>query len=117
VRIPYVLAGPFSLLALLSVCAQPPAARADAVDNAFVNAVKAKGIDFASPQAAIIAAHEVCDELDIGRQKSDVANEIMGNARPGRLPRRLLHRRQHRRLLPALPLITRSCRPRRTSAT
>jgi hypothetical protein len=57
-----------------------PAARADAVDNAFLTAVKAKGINFASPQAAIIAGHEVCDELDEGKQKSDVASEVMTNS-------------------------------------
>jgi hypothetical protein len=57
-----------------------PAADADAVDNAFVTAVKNKGIDFASPQAAIVAGHEVCDELDLGKQKSDIATEVMTNS-------------------------------------
>jgi hypothetical protein len=57
-----------------------PAAHADAVDDAFLKAVQAKGINFASPQAAIIAGHEVCDELDLGRQKSDVANDVMSNS-------------------------------------
>ena len=57
-----------------------PSARADAIDNAFLNAVKAKGINFASTQAAIIAGHEVCDELDLGRQKSDVANDVMSSS-------------------------------------
>jgi hypothetical protein len=60
--------------------AATPAARADAVDNLFVTAVKNKGIDFASPQAAIVAGHEVCDELDLGKQKSDVASEVMTNS-------------------------------------
>ncbi|MCV6971592.1 DUF732 domain-containing protein [Mycobacterium bohemicum] len=55
-------------------------AHADAVDYAFLNAVKAKGINFASPQAALIAGHEVCDELDLGKQKSDVATEVMTNS-------------------------------------
>ncbi len=67
-----------SLLALAAVAS--PAARADAVDNAFVTAVKNKGIQFASPQAAIVAGHEVCDELDLGKQKSDIANEVMTNS-------------------------------------
>ena len=57
------------------------ASLADAVDNAFITALKAKGIDFASPQAAIVAGHEVCDELDLGRQKSDIANDVMGNSK------------------------------------
>ena len=57
-----------------------PTAHADAVDNLFVEAVKAKGINFPSAQAAIVAGHEVCDELDLGRQKSDVATTVMANS-------------------------------------
>jgi hypothetical protein len=55
-------------------------AKADDVDNAFLNAVKAKGINFATPEDAIVAGHEVCDELDLGRQKSDVANGVMSSS-------------------------------------
>jgi hypothetical protein len=70
-----------AVVTLLGVAAVAcPAARADAVDNAFVTAVKNKGIQFASPQAAIVAGHEVCDELDLGKQKSDIANEVMANS-------------------------------------
>ncbi|HET7073273.1 MAG TPA: DUF732 domain-containing protein [Mycobacterium sp.] len=58
-----------------------PAAHADAIDNSFLSAIKAKGITFASPEDAIVAGHEVCDELDLGRQKSDVASEVMNNAK------------------------------------
>ncbi|OBA78198.1 hypothetical protein A9W99_25130 [Mycobacterium sp. 1164966.3] len=68
-----VLAVAFALL-ILATSAAP--AHADAVDDAFLNAVKSKGINFASAQAAIIAGHEVCDELDLGRQKSDVATDV-----------------------------------------
>ena len=64
-----------ALLSLVGVCA--PTAHADAVDSNFVNALNSKGITFASPQAAIVAAHEVCDELDSGRASSDVANDVM----------------------------------------
>ncbi|ORB91192.1 DUF732 domain-containing protein [Mycobacterium persicum] len=53
-----------------------PTAQADGVDDAFLNAVKAKGINFASPQTAIMAGHQVCDELDQGRHKADVANDL-----------------------------------------
>ena len=72
-------------LALTAALAGPgavaiPTARADAVDNVFVNAVKTKGINFSSPQAAVIAGHEVCDELDLGKRKSDVASEVMSNS-------------------------------------
>jgi hypothetical protein len=54
-----------------------PPAHADAVDNNFLAALSAKGINFASGQNAIVAGHQVCDELDQGRQASDVANDIM----------------------------------------
>jgi hypothetical protein len=57
-----------------------PTAHADAVDVNFLSALKSKSINFASTQAAIIAGHEVCDELDLGRQKSDVASDVMNNS-------------------------------------
>lgn len=63
------------LLGLVAVAA--PSAHADAVDNNFLNALGSRGITFASPQSAIVAAHEVCDELDGGRASSDVANDVM----------------------------------------
>ncbi|HTQ18610.1 DUF732 domain-containing protein [Mycobacterium sp.] len=76
-----LLAGPVLVVALLSVMAlATPTVHADAIDNAFLNALKGKGINFASPQAALTAGHEVCDELDSGRQKSDVANDVMSNS-------------------------------------
>jgi hypothetical protein len=67
-----------ALLSLVGVAA--PVARADAVDDNFLAALRAKGINFASPQAAIIAGHEVCDELDLSRQPSDVANDVTKNS-------------------------------------
>jgi hypothetical protein len=67
-----------ALLGLVGLAA--PTAHADAVDDTFLSALKAKGINFASPQAAIIAGHEVCDELDLGRQSSDVANDVTKNS-------------------------------------
>ena len=69
---------PVALLGVVAVSA--PAAHADAVDDTFLGALKTKGINFASPQAAIIAGHEVCDELDLGRQSSDVANDVTKNS-------------------------------------
>ncbi len=76
-----LLAGLVLMAALSSLAVvATPTAHADAIDNAFLAAVKIKGISFASPQAAIIAGHEVCDELDLGKQKSDVANEVMTNS-------------------------------------
>jgi hypothetical protein len=69
------------LIALLSLVGPAtPTARADAVDDTFLSALKTKGINFASPQAAIVAGHEVCDELDLGREASDVANDVTKNS-------------------------------------
>jgi hypothetical protein len=67
----------FALLSLVAVAA--PTAHADyAVDSSnFLGALTSKGITFASRQAAIAAGHEVCDELDQGRQASDVGNDVM----------------------------------------
>lgn len=76
-----LLAGPVLAVTLVGLAGLvSPAARADAVDDRFTAALRNKGIHFASPQAAIVAGHEVCDELDIGRQKPDVASEVMQNS-------------------------------------
>jgi hypothetical protein len=75
------LTGLVLMVALLTLAeVATPTADADAIDNAFLGAIKAKGISFSSPQAAIVAGHEVCDELDAGRQKSDIANDVMSNS-------------------------------------
>ena len=69
-----VLAG--ALFSVVGVVA--PTAHADAVDRSnFLGALSSRGITFASGQAAIVAGHEVCNELDQGRQASDVANDVM----------------------------------------
>ena len=64
-----------ALLGLVAVAA--PTAHADAVDSNFLGALVSKGITFASGQSAIVAGREVCDELDQGRQATDVANDVM----------------------------------------
>lgn len=69
------------LLALLSVAGvTAPPSHADAIDDQFLNAVRSKDIHFASPQAALLAGHQVCNELDGGKQKSDVANDVSGSS-------------------------------------
>jgi hypothetical protein len=68
-------------IALLSfAAAAAPNAHAEGHDDAFLTTLTSKGIKFGSPQSAIIAAHEVCDELGLGKAKSDVANEVMQNS-------------------------------------
>jgi hypothetical protein len=76
-----LLAGLTLFVALLGLtAARAPSAHADAIDGNFVSALKSKGINFASPQAAIIAGHQVCDEMDSGRAAGDVANDVMGSS-------------------------------------
>jgi hypothetical protein len=67
----------FALLSVVAVAA--PTAHADyAVDSGnFLGALTSKGITFASRQSAIAAGHEVCDELDQGKQASDVGSDVM----------------------------------------
>jgi hypothetical protein len=70
----------FSLVGVLGVASvTAPVAQADAMDDQFMGALQAHGITFATPQAAIAAGHHVCDELDSGTQKPDVANEVSIN--------------------------------------
>jgi hypothetical protein len=74
-----ILTGLVLAAALVGVMGQlAPAAYADA-DNSgnFLGALTARGISFTSGPAAIAAGHEVCSELDQGKQASDVANEAM----------------------------------------
>lgn len=60
--------------------APPPRAHADAVDDAFLSELRSKSINFASPQAAVVAAHEACDELHLGRTPPQVATEVTRNS-------------------------------------
>ncbi len=55
-------------------------AHADAVDDSFLSALKSKGIKFGSPDKALVAAHEVCDELDNGKTPAQVASAVQGNS-------------------------------------
>ena len=75
-----LLAGLVLAVTPLSVVAvAAPTAHADAaVDSSkFLGALSSRGITFTSGQAAIVAGHEVCDELDHGQQASDVANTVI----------------------------------------
>ena len=77
-----LLAGLVLAVALLGVVAETtPTAHADAdISSNFLGALTSRGITFGSGQAAIAAAHEVCDELDQGKQASDVANNVMAQS-------------------------------------
>jgi hypothetical protein len=79
-RIPAVGAGLAVVLLGLMTALPAPGAFADGVDSQFLNALQSHNISFGSPNAAILAAHQVCNELDGGRQKADVANDITGSS-------------------------------------
>ncbi len=74
-------AGLVLVAALLGPLGVPaPTAHADATDDAFLAAVRSKGISYASPTGALIAAHLVCDELDHGETPAQVASDVMKNS-------------------------------------
>jgi Protein of unknown function (DUF732) len=73
-------AGLIPLIAMLGTLRAPVAHGDVAADNTFTSALSSKGIKFASPQSAVIAGHEVCDELDIGRTAAQVATDVTKNS-------------------------------------
>lgn len=73
------LAALIAAAALLTAPAPP--ACADANDDAFLRALQAKDIHYPSPEAAIAAAHEVCNELRRGAAPRQVASDMIGNGR------------------------------------
>jgi uncharacterized protein DUF732 len=72
-------AGLVPVIAMLGTLGAP-IALADAADNTFTAALSSKGINFASPQSAVVAGHEVCDELDLGRTPVQVATDVTKNS-------------------------------------
>ncbi len=69
-----------TVLAAFAPFAAAPIAHADAVDDAFLGALTAKGIHFGSPEKAIIAGHEACDELANGKTPAQVASTVQANS-------------------------------------
>ena len=67
-----------ALLGALGAPGRP--AHADAVDDTFLAGLRAKGINVASPESAVIAGHEVCDELRLGRTAAQVATDVTKNS-------------------------------------
>jgi hypothetical protein len=68
-----------TLAALVPLVATIPIAHADAGDDAFLAALNAKGIHFGTTEQAVVAGHEVCDELDNGKNPGQVASNVMNN--------------------------------------
>jgi hypothetical protein len=57
--------------------AAAPIARADPIDDRFLAALQAQGITYQSPEAAVAAGHLVCQELDQGETREQVAQDVM----------------------------------------
>jgi hypothetical protein len=68
------------LAALALLAATVPIAHADATDDAFIAVLQAKGIHFGSPEKAVIAGHEVCDELSGGKAPVQIAATVQSNS-------------------------------------
>ncbi len=62
---------------LLGALGTAPTAHADANDDAFLAALKAKNITYESAQAAVNSGHTVCHELDAGQTPEQVANDVL----------------------------------------
>ena len=55
-------------------------AGADAVDDAFIAALKAHGIVHESDQAAITAGRLVCHQLEMGKPQDEIATDVMNSS-------------------------------------
>ena len=73
-------AGLIPVIAMLGTLGAPIAHADAAADDTFTAALSSKGINFASSQSAIVAGHEVCDELDLGRTRVQVATDVTKNS-------------------------------------
>jgi hypothetical protein len=76
-----VLAASFvAVVALLSPLGAASTAHADANDDAFMQALNAQDITHESRAAAIMAAHLVCQELEQGKSKSQIATDVLNSS-------------------------------------
>ncbi|MCV7350955.1 DUF732 domain-containing protein [Mycobacterium parmense] len=75
----FLATGVVPAVGLLGTLAAPNA-RGDAVDDAFIGALKAKNITFESPATAINSGHLVCHELDLGSTPEQTAQDVMNSS-------------------------------------
>ena len=73
-------AGALAAAALLGPLGADATARADATDDAFIEALKRDGIEHESRQMAIEAAHLVCHQLDLGKTQEQIATDVMNSS-------------------------------------
>lgn len=72
--------GAVPVAGLLGAMATPATAQATSADDAFLAALKAKGINFESPEAVVNSGHTVCHELDSGQTPEQVANNVLSSS-------------------------------------
>jgi len=75
-----VAAGVLPVAALLGALGISSFARADANEDSFLAALRAKNINYESPEAAINSGHTVCHELDAGQTPEQVANDVLNSS-------------------------------------
>jgi hypothetical protein len=66
-----------AVAAVVALGAAVPAVHADPLDDKFIAALQSRDIHDKSPEAAIAAAHLVCDELNNGDSKAKVAQDVI----------------------------------------
>jgi Protein of unknown function (DUF732) len=57
-----------------------PTVHADTTDDAFVQVLRAHGINNESPQSAIVAGHLVCHQLAMGKTQEQIATDVMNSS-------------------------------------
>ncbi|MEB4211552.1 DUF732 domain-containing protein [Mycobacterium sp. 94-17] len=66
--------------ALLDLLVGSVSAHATSADDVFLAALKAKGINYGSSDAAVNSGHTVCHELDMGQSAQQVANNVLSSS-------------------------------------
>lgn len=75
-----VMVATLAMLALLGPVGAAPTARAHPNDDEFLAALQAKDITYQSADAATVAGHLVCSELDQGETPGQVAQDVINNS-------------------------------------
>jgi len=77
-------------------------AGAGTADDTFIAQMKAIGVTFDSPQAAVSTGHQVCKELAAGESGTQIARETPQANQPDHQAGGGLRRQRNHRLLPAI---------------
>ncbi|OBH51567.1 DUF732 domain-containing protein [Mycobacterium sp. E2479] len=72
--------GVLPVAGLLGVLGASATAGATSADDEFLAALKAKGINYESADAAVNSGHTVCHELDMGQTPEQVANNVLSSS-------------------------------------